>query len=411
MGRGVVVGGSVRMRALLLLLAAGAGGSTLRHLSSYDYDPAAQRGWLTLGKTDNLTLLAEGWARYRLPALFELGQNDPSSSLLCLTNGSKHPMIPCGGRGSPTFAANLAALGAALRPHLASGACAGVFLGDELMGAWDLSWADLGYIADGLRHTLGPTALLYENDAFHQGLLDMPHVPSSLNYFSADGDYNFRPFSGPAGIRAAYEQHILPKLAPNQSAWVVPGKIPLESPAFPAIPATRFAAGTYECDGPTMEAPSGSYWACRPGNASYDAHIAGKVAEFAAWAAAEPRISGMCPVRSKTACERCCSLGRVFTPLAGAVCCSGTTTTAARCRGWTTSAAARRPRPRASPSGPPARPPTGERPTEALRRVMSGRAWVGIWQGWCRLRVEFDLTRVGWVLRAGRRGRWRCRRH
>ena len=48
-----------------------------------------------------------------------------------------------------------------------------------------------------------------------------------------------------------------------------------------------------------MEAPSGSYWACRPGNASYDAHIAGKVAEFAAWAAAEPRISGMCPVRSK----------------------------------------------------------------------------------------------------------------
>ena len=94
--RGVAAGGSARMRALLLLHAAGAGGSTLRHLSSYDYDPAAQRGWLTLGKTDNLTLLAEGWARYRLPALFELGQNDPSSSLLCFTNGSK-PMIPCGG--------------------------------------------------------------------------------------------------------------------------------------------------------------------------------------------------------------------------------------------------------------------------------------------------------------------------
>ena len=51
-----------------------------------------------------------------------------------------------------------------------------------------------------------------------------------------------------------------------------------------------------------MEAPSGSYWACQPGNASYDAHIAGKVAEFAAWAAAEPRISGMCPVRSKATC-------------------------------------------------------------------------------------------------------------
>ena len=116
----------------------------------------------------------------------------------------------------------------------------------------------------------------------------MPHVPSSLNFFSADGNYGFLPFSGPAGIRAAYEQHILPKLAPNQSAWVVPGKISLESgQRFQRSQRQGLRAGTYECDGPKMEAPSGSYWACQPGNASYDAHIAGKVAEFAAWAAAE----------------------------------------------------------------------------------------------------------------------------
>jgi hypothetical protein len=40
---------------------------------------------------------------------------------------------------------------------------------DELMAAWDLSWADLSYVADGLRAELGPAAIIYENDAFHAG--------------------------------------------------------------------------------------------------------------------------------------------------------------------------------------------------------------------------------------------------
>ena len=120
---------------------------------------------------------------------------------------------------------------------------------------------------------LGPRALLYENDAFHEGLLTMPHVPRSLNFFSADGDYGFLPFEGPTGIKAAHEQHILDKLAPNQSAFVIPG--------------------TYECDGPKMEAPSGSYWGCVPGNSTYDAFIATKLDKFVAWAAAEPRIAGI----------------------------------------------------------------------------------------------------------------------
>jgi hypothetical protein len=96
--------------------------------------------------------------------------------------------------------------------------------------------------ADSLRNVLGPNAYLYENDAFHEGLINMPHVPSSLNFFSADGDYGWLPFEGPTGIKEAYEEHILSKLAPNQTAFVVPG--------------------TYECDGPTMEAPQGSYWHC-----------------------------------------------------------------------------------------------------------------------------------------------------
>ena len=100
---------------------------------------------------------------------------------------------------------------------------------------------------------LGPRALLYENDAFHEGLLTMPHVPRSLNFFSADGDYGFLPFEGPTGIKAAHEQHILDKLAPNQSAFVIPG--------------------TYECDGPKMEAPSGSYWGCVTGNRLPTVHM------------------------------------------------------------------------------------------------------------------------------------------
>ena len=53
--------------------------------------------------------------------------------------------------------------------------------------------------------------------------------------------------------------------------------------------------GSYECDGPTMEAPSGSYWNCTPGNSSYDAHIAEKVEQFQNWAAAEPKIAAMNP--------------------------------------------------------------------------------------------------------------------
>lgn len=103
---------------------------------------------------------------------------------------------------------------------------------DELMAADGVSWEDLSFVADSLRSVMGPEALLYENDAFHQGLLDMPHVPSSLNWFSADGCYGWScPFDGPTGLRTAYEQHILPKLAHNQSAFVVPG--------------------TYECDSAT----------------------------------------------------------------------------------------------------------------------------------------------------------------
>ena len=50
-----------------------------------------------------------------------------------------------------------------------------------------------------------------------------------------------------------------------------------------------------ECDGPTMEAPSGQTWKCVPGNKSYDGHIAHKLDEFAQWVSAEPRIAAMCP--------------------------------------------------------------------------------------------------------------------
>jgi hypothetical protein len=229
------------MRSLLAaLLLAHVTEASLKHLTMYDFDPAAQHQWLSMGKTDNITLLTLAWEKYKLPSLMSIGVGGPpDSTLWCFTKGKK-PLIPCGGRGSTEWSTRLAAFGAAVRPLLKSGACVGVFLGDELMAAWDLSWSDLSYVADGLRAELGPAALLYENDAFHQGLLDMPHVPSSLNFFSADGDYGWNPFEGATGIKAAYEKHILAKLLPNQTAFVVPG--------------------TYECDGPKMEAPPGSYW-------------------------------------------------------------------------------------------------------------------------------------------------------
>lgn len=263
------------------LVAAGPSGcfGTLQYLSMYDYDPAAQAGWLTLGKTDNMTLLAEGWAKYRIPSLIELSQG-AADSLWCSTNKS---LRPCGGRGSATFAARLVSFAGAVRPHMKSGACVGVFLGDELMAADGASWEDLSFVADSLRSVMGPKAILYENDAFHQGLIDMPHVPSSLNWFSADGCYGWAcPFDSPTGLRTAYEQHILPKLAQNQSAFVVPG--------------------TYECDSPTMEAPRNSKWRCVPGNSSYDSFIASKVDEFSAWAKSEPRIAGMCPWHFNNRC-------------------------------------------------------------------------------------------------------------
>ena len=187
------------------LVAAGPSGcfGTLQYLSMYDYDPAAQAGWLTLGKTDNMTLLAEGWAKYRIPSLIELSQG-AADSLWCSTNKS---LRPCGGRGSATFAARLVSFAGAVRPHMKSGACVGVFLGDELMAADGASWEDLSFVADSLRSVMGPKAILYENDAFHQGLIDMPHVPSSLNWFSADGCYGWAcPFDSPTGLRTAYEQ-------------------------------------------------------------------------------------------------------------------------------------------------------------------------------------------------------------
>eukprot|EP01052_Picozoa_sp_SAG31_P014191 SAG31_NODE_873_length_11325_cov_34.061197_4_plen_330_part_00 len=266
---------------LTLLMGVATTESALRYLSIYDYDPDAQSGWLTLGKTDNLTLLADGWKRHRIPALIELSKND-RDSLWC---GNGSALEPCGGRGSAVFSARLQAFGKMIRPHLSSGACAGAFLGDELMAADGASWEDLSFVADSLRSVMGPNALLYENDAFHKGLIEMPRVPVSLNFFSADGCYGWScPFDGPTGLRTAYEQHILPKLAPNQSAFVVPG--------------------TYECDSSTMEAPGHARWRCIPGNTSYDKYVASKIDEFTAWAASEPRIAGMCPWHYNNRCNR-----------------------------------------------------------------------------------------------------------
>jgi hypothetical protein len=96
---------------LVLALHASPAGGKLAFLSSYDYDPAAQHGWLTLGKTDNLTLLLQGWGEHRIPALFELGKSGPED-LWCFsgTQNTSNPLIPCGGRGSATFAARLSVL-------------------------------------------------------------------------------------------------------------------------------------------------------------------------------------------------------------------------------------------------------------------------------------------------------------
>ena len=57
----------------------------LQHLLFYDYDPQAQRSFVTLGKTDNATLLTEGWAQYKLPALLELTKSR-SDSLWCFSD-------------------------------------------------------------------------------------------------------------------------------------------------------------------------------------------------------------------------------------------------------------------------------------------------------------------------------------
>ena len=144
----------------------------LQHLLFYDYDPQAQRSFVTLGKTDNATLLTEGWAQYKLPALLELTKGGPNS-LWCFSDtqnasnkvsGHSNPLIPCGGRDSAIWHSRLAAFGNSTRTLMRSGACKGVFLGDELMAAFDLSWSDLSYVANGLREQLGPAAILYENE-------------------------------------------------------------------------------------------------------------------------------------------------------------------------------------------------------------------------------------------------------
>ena len=71
----------------------------IEHMTMYDFDPAAQHTWLTMGKTDNVTLLDEAWAKYKLPSLIELTKSGPQS-LWCFTNGTHNPLVPCGGRGS-----------------------------------------------------------------------------------------------------------------------------------------------------------------------------------------------------------------------------------------------------------------------------------------------------------------------
>ena len=228
---------------LSVLPAAAQSGHHLRWMSFFDPPPLdSLNSWINLLHTEHVAELAQTFASTGVPSLLTLtvdgsntgggGGADPAvaagqgESLLC-----SQPCASCGHDQyvlCDDWPARLARLGALLKPHFASKAARGIFIGDELLHM-GLGYDNLVNFSLALRAQFGPEAILYANMEASWLTDDklFPRVPESWDLISAD-DYWDGNHSNPAtaGFEASvtiYKQHVLPKLASHQRALLVPG--------------------------------------------------------------------------------------------------------------------------------------------------------------------------------------------
>ena len=210
--------------------------SHLRYMSFFDPPPLSSLagGWVNLLHSESVTEAAATFDAAGVPFLVTLTIDggtgaDPAvaagqgASLLCGTQ----PVRLC-----PAWRQRIGTLGQRLRPHMTSGAVAGVFIGDELLsGHQELGYANLVNLSSALRAELGPKALLYANMEASwtcnpcPGRGCFPRVPASWDLVSGDDYWNAAHTNTyTAGFEASkrvYLQCLLPKLAPHQRALLV----------------------------------------------------------------------------------------------------------------------------------------------------------------------------------------------
>lgn len=142
----------------------------------------------------------------------------------------------CGNRLCADYKEKWAALrDSVVRPMLKEKVLLGLFFGDEL--CWScLSWQNLSTAVDTVRADLPRgEAILYYNEAYpvfaygkcstggdfdkNRTNFTYPHVPTGLDWISLD----YYPDEGTLlGVPKLYEQHVYPKMAPDQKALFVP---------------------------------------------------------------------------------------------------------------------------------------------------------------------------------------------
>lgn len=263
-------------------------------MTAFGYWPAKQSGWTTHTVANNLTRMAEDYATYRIPSLFRI------DCVGCINQCLRDPNFACG-----VVCHNASAPGGGYRlcnvsrfgdnfdwddrvrlmhklatPALASGALAGIHIGDE-MTALGMPFADLERYIDLVRGLLGPIdvtrkaaglpplMIYYVSTAY---ATTWPRIPQNLTHF-AIADYHPDWMYPGDGVRDIYEHYVFPRLGPKTKAIVVP-------PVFGSDRNCTTKPSVW-----CINITYGQWVSLNLGNLSY----------YLDWANAEPRIAGLDP--------------------------------------------------------------------------------------------------------------------
>ena len=175
--------------------------SHLQYMSFFDPPPCAtMASWINFLHSESVAFAATTWAQCRVPSLVTLTVNgtrgvDPAAqfgqgaSLIC-----SEPCPHCGHDSyflCDGWQSRLVNLGTLLRPHIASGAVAGIFVGDELLHM-NLGYDNLVNLSQALRAQFPEPAILYGNFEGSWITNDklFPRVPESWDLVSADEYWN-----------------------------------------------------------------------------------------------------------------------------------------------------------------------------------------------------------------------------